>query len=256
MLSKDARGSGVQSLERALNIMEIIKEEGCIEVNELAGRMKMHRSSIYRIIAVLQKKGYVRHNSDNGKYSLGLKFLEMAEGILFHQELISLALPVMEKLTQRTRETCHLMVLDQGEVFYLAKVESPETIRMHSKVGIRMPAYCTAGGKVLLANLPRNKQQSILKGIQLKSFTPNTVTDPNKLMEILQSVLANGWAVDNEENEKGIMCLAAPIKRSDEEVVAAVTLSCPTFRTSSEDLDSYIEAVKEAAAEISLALTD
>ena len=211
----------------------------------------MHRSSIYRIISVLQSSGYIRQNSENGKYCLGFKFLEMAEGINFNQELINLAQPLMVKLMKHTRETCHLMILDHGEVVYLAKVESPETIRMHSRVGKRMPAYCTAGGKVLLANLPRSKQQSILYNIELKKLTPNTITNREEFLEILKVVSAEGWAMDNEENEKGVICLAAPIKRSSKEVVAAVTLSCPAFRTPVECLEEYVKFVKETAAKIS-----
>jgi len=245
------RKSGAQTLERALDILEIIKKESHVEVKDLTKYMNMHRSSIYRIISVLEKRSYVRHNSINGKYYLGYKLLEMASEIDTHQNLVELAQPFMENLMHRTQETCHLMILDQTDVVYLAKVESPATIRMHSQVGMRRSAYCTAGGKVLLAHLPHIKQNEILEHVELKRITPHTITNVEEFKNHLHEVLLQGYAIDNQENEMGIVCLAAPIMKARGSVVAALTVSCPQFRTSSEKLDKFKVMVQETANQIS-----
>ena len=145
--TKSSTSYGVQALERALYLMEMIKEKGGADANYLAKELGVHRSSVYRILGALQRWGYVRQDSQNMKFQLGLKFIEMANQVDFFHELRLLAIPYMEKLMQHTRETTHLMTLENDHVFYLAKVESPETIRMFSRVGVRRPAYCTAGGE-------------------------------------------------------------------------------------------------------------
>ncbi len=251
MAEGNNRRSGAQTLEKALDILEIIKKEGHVEVKDLTKCMNMHRSSIYRIISVLEKRSYVRHNSNNGKYYLGYKFLEMASEIDTHQSLVELVQPFMEKLMHRTKETCHLMILDQTDVVYLAKVESSATIRMHSQVGMRRSAYCTAGGKVLLAHLPQIKQNEVLEQIELKPVTPHTITDKKDFKKNLDEVLLQGYALDNQENEIGVVCIAAPIQKNTGSVVAAITVSCPQFRTSPEKLDEYKVMVQEAAKQIS-----
>ncbi len=242
---------GTKSLERALRVLEIISAEKWIGAKELADRVGLHRSSMYRILALLQRWGYVRQDPQTMQYGLGWHLIVMADRIDLFQELPRLALPYLDELMRLTRETTHLMALDGDEVCYLAKVESPETIRMASRVGARMPAVSTAGGKVLLSGLSPSKREKIIRGHELRRYTPNTITDHDELLRLLEVVARQGWALDNEENETGVCCVAAPITRQDGSMVAAVTLSCPTFRTPPERLQSFIPLVKATARKIS-----
>lgn len=234
-----------------MRILEIISAEKGIGAKELAQRVGLHRSSMYRILSVLQRWGYVRQDPQTMQYGLGWHLMVMADRIDLYQELPRLAMPYLEELMRRTRETTHLMALDGDEVCYLAKVESPETIRMASRVGARMPAVSTAGGKVLLAGLGAAKRERLIRSIELKRYTSNTITDREELLRVLEEVARQGWAIDNEENENGVCCVAAPVTRADGSVVAAVTLSCPTFRTPLERLQGFIPLVKETAGKIS-----
>ncbi len=248
----DTNGTqGTKSLERALRILEIISAEKGVGAKELAERVGLHRSSMYRILSVLQRWGYVRQDPRTMHYVLGWHLMIMADRIDLYQELPRLALPHLEELMRRTRETTHLMALEGDEVCYLAKVESPQTIRMASKVGARMPAVSTAGGKVLLAGLSAAKREKVVRGVKLRRYTSNTITDHDELLRVLEDVARRGWAIDNEENENGVCCVAAPITREDGSVVAAVTLSCPTFRTPLERLEGFITLVQETAGRIS-----
>ncbi|HOB86212.1 MAG TPA: IclR family transcriptional regulator [Bacillota bacterium] len=252
--TKSSTSYGVQALERALYLMEMIKEKGGADANYLAKELGVHRSSVYRILGALQRWGYVRQDSQNMKFQLGLKFIEMANQVDFFHELRLLAIPYMEKLMQHTRETTHLMTLENDHVFYLAKVESPETIRMFSRVGVRRPAYCTAGGKVLLAFLPPRERKQLVENMTLEPHTENTIQDREKLLQLLEEVAQRGWAIEIEENEPGVCCAGAPIFRKDGEVVAALTVSCPVFRTPREKLLGFLPMLMETAGEISQAL--
>lgn len=252
MGSDNSQGTqGTKSLERALRILDIITAERWVGAKELADRVGLHRSSMYRILALLQRWGYVRQDPQTLQYGLGWHLLVMADHIDLYQELPRLARPYLEELMQLTRETTHLMTLDGSEVYYLAKVESPETIRMHSRVGARMPACTTAGGKVLLASLPPARRERVVRSAELRRKTANTITDPDELLALLDQVARQGWAADYEENEEGVCCIAAPVTRPDGSVVAAVTVSCPLFRTPRPRLEGFIPAIRATADKIS-----
>lgn len=251
-MSRPAPGStpGVQSLERALTVLEFIRTRKRVGVRELTREVGLHRSSIYRMLSVLQRWGYVREDSD-GVYCLGWRFLEMAGEVNYYEEITRVAMPLLEDLMRSTRETTHLMALEGVEVVYLAKVESPETIRMHSRVGARRPAYCTAGGKILLAHLPLDERARRIRACRMERLTDNTLTEPEALMEVLDQVAARGWAGDDEEVEVGVCCVAAPIVTEHGTAVAAVTVSSPTFRTPLERLLEYLPLVQATAARVS-----
>jgi len=246
--------AGARSLERAFTLLEAIKEARGATARDLAGRVGLHRSSIYRLLAVLQKWGYVRLDPQTMKFTLGWHFLEMADQINVHQELPRAAAPHLEELMATTRETVHLMALEGVEVVYLAKVESPETIRMHSRVGARRPAYCTAGGKVLLANLPPAERERRVRSCRLEACTPNTITDPERLLEELERTVQRGYALDDEEVELGVRCVASPVLLPSGTALAAVTVSAPAFRAPIERLLTFVPLLQRTVADIGRSL--
>ena len=149
------------------------------------------------------------------------------------------------------KETVHLVIRDGNQGVYVDKVEGPQTIRMSSRVGSRVPLHCTSVGKVLLADLTEDKIIELVGTNNLESYTENTITDLDHLLDELKEVAKKGYAIDNCEHEKDVRCVAAPIKNYNRNVVAAISVSTPAFRFSLDDIAQMSDKVKEIAFKIS-----
>jgi DNA-binding IclR family transcriptional regulator len=186
---------------------------------------------------------------------LGLKLVELGQLLLSQLDLRKEAEPFLRDLAERIRETVHLVFLDRDEIVYIDKVETdqnPSGLRMASRVGLRNPAHSCAVGKVLLADLPEEGLNNFIKGKGLPKRTENTITNPTPLKEHLNLVRAQGYAIDDEENEKGIRCVAAPIRNEVGRAVAAVSISGPAFRITKKVIqESLKKEVMETALKIS-----
>ena len=162
-----------------------------------------------------------------------------------------MARPIAERLSAELGEAVHPGILDDTEVFYVLKVESRCTIRMYSRVGKRIPLYCSAMGKVLLANLVETERKTLIQSIRLIKFTPNTLKSHKVLEADLTRVRKAGHATDAEEHEQGITCIASPIRDTGGSVIAALSASRPVFRFEEAQRDGYLRSIRQAAAEIS-----
>jgi IclR family KDG regulon transcriptional repressor len=221
----------LKALDKSLAILEILSQENSpLSIAELSERLGIYPSTIHRILDTLRYWGYVEQDSDTQRYQLGLKVLELGMAKLQRMELVEEAAPYLKELREQSNETVHLAVLDEGEVLYLAKEESAQSIRMVSRVGRRLPGHCTGLGKVLLANLEEEEQEKIIEEKGLPRFTENTITDKKKLREELSKVRQRGFAEDRGEHEKDLRCLAAPVKDHGGKVIAAISISLPAFR--------------------------
>jgi DNA-binding IclR family transcriptional regulator len=175
----------------------------------------------------------VRQVSENKNYQLGFKLVELGNRLLDQLDLRGQARPFLIRLCKRIRETVHLVVLDQNEALYVDKVESDEKpggLQMVSRVGSRMPVHSSSVGKVFLAQLSDQELDRLIKKKGLKKRTKNTITDTEKLKHHLKVIRQKGFAVDDEENEKGIRCVGAPIFNRQGQVIAAISISGPTVR--------------------------
>ena len=220
----------LKALDKSLAILEILSQENSpLSIAELSERLGIYPSTIHRILDTLRYWGYVEQDSDTQRYQLGLKVLELGMAKLQRMELVKEAAPYLKELREQSNETVHLAVLDEGEVLYLAKEESAQSIRTVSRVGRRLPGHCTGLGKVLLANL-EEEQEKIIEEKGLPRFTENTITDKKKLREELSKVRHQGFAEDRGEHEKDVRCLAAPVKDHRGKVIAAISISLPAFR--------------------------
>ena len=237
------------TLAKALKLLEKISEENMVGVTELARKLKMNKAIVYRFLSTFKQMGFVKQEPHSKKYSLTLKLFELGSKVLSELNLIDEAHPVMQKISEATKETVHLAVMDGEEIVYIDKVDSPQTLRMYSRIGKRAPAYCTGLGKVLLAWSSPSVIDKVSK--HLRKFTENTNTDPLILQRELHLVRERGYAVDNEEYEKGICCVAAPIRDINGEVVAALSISGPNFRFNEERIEEYKNLVVASAKEIS-----
>lgn len=249
------RENMVKSVARALDILQIVSshKQG-IGVTEIAKQIDINKSSVYRILTTLAHYGYIEQDGETGKYKLGYKCLEMSTKLLESIDLRKEALPFLMELEKYTNEVIHLVVYDQGEVVYIEKLEGNETLRMHSQVGKRASMHCTSVGKAILSQLPEHKVEEIIEKKGLPAHTEYTITNKEKLLEELKKVRENGYALDLQENEYGITCIAVPIFDHLGKVAAAVSISGPTMRMTNERLEQLKGIMIEMGKKISARL--
>ena len=224
----------VQTIERASSILDILGQspQG-ISVGELSAKIKLPKGTTHRLLSSLSYLGYVRQDSKTRNYFLGLKLVELGNLLLSQLDLRKEAQPFLRDLAEKIKETVHLVFLDRNEIVYIDKVETDQSqggLRMASRVGLRNPAHSCAVGKILLAPLSGEELDNLIREKGLPKRTENTITDPARLKESLSLARTQGYAIDDEENEKGIRCVAAPIHNEVGKVVAAISISGPAFR--------------------------
>ena len=246
----------VQTIERASSILDILGQcpQG-ISIRDLSARIKLPKGTTHRLLSSLSYFGYVRQDPKTRNYFLGLKLVELGQLLLSQLDLRKEAEPFLRDLAERTRETVHLVFLDRNEIVYIDKVETdqnPSGLKMASRVGLRNPVHSCAVGKVLLADLSEEALDPFIKGVDLPKRTENTITEPVQLKEHLKLVRKQGFAVDDEENEKGIRCVAAPIFNEMGKAVSAVSISGPAFRVTKKAVQDVLKKeVMETARRIS-----
>lgn len=249
------RENMVKSVSRALDIIKLISlKKGGLGVTEIANQMDINKSSVYRILSTLVQYGYVEQDKGTERYKLGYQFLEASSRLLESLDIRTEAKPFLQELEKETNEVIHLVVYDQGEVVYIEKLDGNEALRMHSKVGKRAPMHCTSVGKAILAHLPADSVQEILERKGLPVHTVKTITDKNVLVEELAEVKKKGIALDLEENEYGITCIAVPIFDHLGKVAAAVSISGPTIRMTETRLVELQPRMIEIGKQISARL--
>jgi len=242
----------VKVLSKSFSILETLLQQGsAMNMTELGEKLELYPSTIHRILDTLKYWGYVEQDPNTQKYQLGLKLLELGMAKLHQIDLTREASPYLKELVEQCNETVHLGILEEGEVLYLAKEESSRAIRMCSFVGKRAPLHCTALGKVLLAHLAEKERKKILFVKALPRQTKYTITDKSELKKELEKVKKQGFALDNEENEKDVCCVATPIRNYQGEVISAISISIPIFRANKTIQNNLKEALKKASKKIS-----
>ncbi len=246
------RENMVKSVSRALDIITLVSlKKGGLGVTEIANQIDINKSSVYRILSTLVQYGYIEQDSETGRYKLGYKLLEVSSKLLESIDLRAEARPYLQELENLTNEVIHLVVYDQGEVVYIEKLEGNETLRMHSKVGKRAPMHCTSVGKAILAYLPTNVVQDILDRKGMPMHTDKTITNKDNFLQELIEVRKRGYALDTEENEYGITCIAVPIFDHLGKVIAAVSISGPTMRMTKERMEKLQSQMIQIGKKIS-----
>jgi len=246
----------VQTIERASSILDILGQspQG-ISVRDLSAKVKLPKGTTHRLLSSLAYFGYVRQDPKTRNYFLGFKLVELGHLLLGQLDLRKEAEPFLRDLSERTKETVHMVFLDRDEIVYIEKVETdqnPSGLKMASRIGLRNPAHSCAVGKVLLAHLSEEEVNQIIKEKGLPKRTENTITDLIQLKEHLKIVRAQGYAIDDEENERGIRCVAAPIYNEVGRAVAAISITGPAFRMTKKVIQEILKKeVMETAFKIS-----
>jgi DNA-binding IclR family transcriptional regulator len=241
------RSTTVQSVDRALTVMEILATLGQAGVTEIAAELGVHKSTVSRLISALEARGYVEQLADRGKYRLGFAVARLARASSGQLDLVKQSQAACDALASETGETTNLAVLDDDRIVNIAEAIGPAGIALRTWVGQSCPAHATSSGKVLLAGLSGSDLRERL-ATRLESFTDTTVTSRAALETELASVRENGWARVREELEVGLNAVAAPVYDADAEVVAALSVSGPSYRLG-EDVFGAIAKLTIAAAE-------
>ncbi|MEW6266976.1 MAG: IclR family transcriptional regulator [Thermodesulfobacteriota bacterium] len=250
--TKNQKTYQIKVLQKVFDILELFDERGKeLTATEIHGALNLNKSTTFRILNMLEEGGYLEREPVSLKYRLGFKFYYLGSLVVGRTEIRNLAHPFMEELKEKCDETVHLVVLDHGEALYLDKLEGKKAIRVVSRIGWRLPAHCSGVGKVLLAFMPEETVDQIIKERGLKRFTQNTITDARTLKVELTRIRKQGYAVDNEEIEVGLKCVAAPVRGAKEEVLAALSISGPKERFRENDLRRLIPLVKNTTEMIS-----
>lgn len=242
----------IGSVTKAIEIIELLSsshEE--LGATEISNRLNYGVSATYHILITLKICKIIEQDSKTKKYRLGIKLWKIGKMAREQNHLSFLIHPYLVRLRDITGETANLTILDNAEIVYIAQEESNRLIRMFTKIGARIPLYCSAAGKVLLAFQPEEKRTSIIEILNFNKFTEKTVTDPTRLKKELRVIKDKGYAFDDEERELGVSCIAAPVFDFDGEVIAAISISGPTSRFDENSKQIFKESLLEITHDVS-----
>lgn len=241
----------VQSVDRAVRVLEILAREGEAAGGEIARELGVHSSTVSRLIAALAAHDLVERSGTNGGgFRLGVGLLRLAGATASRLDLTSHARPVCDALAAELDETTNIAILSDGVAINICQASGSNAVATQNWIGRRTVLHATSSGKVLLAHLAEDDLAAVLPG-PLERFTPHTITSLPTLRAQLQEVRERGFATAIEEYEEGLNAVAAPVRAHDGSVVAAISAAGPAYRLGPDDLPAAAEAVIEAAAEIS-----
>jgi DNA-binding IclR family transcriptional regulator len=251
---RDRRDS-VQSLERAFDLLEALSAGGELGVTELANRTGLVPSTAHRLLHTLAKRGYVSQSSESGRYLLGYKVVEVASGLERRLDRLRVvARPHLERIQRATGETVNLVVLDADRVVYVDQVEGSRNVRMFTTVGTSVPAHTTGAGKAILAAGPPEAAAALYGDRELERLTAHTLVTLEALEDDFVRIRRRGYAVDNEEHEEGVACVATPVFDHGGRPCAAISVSGPSARILHDNTAGLGALLVEQAAQVSAAL--
>lgn len=242
---------GAQLIDRLLDILELLSlEKDGLGVTEIGNRTGLHKSTVHRIVSALAERGYIEKVSGRGIYKIGLKLVEISSVYLNSVELKTEARPYLHELTAHLGQPSHLAILDDTDAVYIDKVDMVNNIRLYSQIGRRIPVYCSALGKCLLSGLNDNEMQEIVSRCSFEKYTANTL-DKDALLKQVRAVAAAGWAIDDEEHDEGIRCVASPVLDYRGKVIAAVSIAGPAAVIAPQNDSETGRVLRETALKIS-----
>jgi DNA-binding IclR family transcriptional regulator len=251
MANTPKRSYNITALQRGLRLLHIFSESPYgLTAKHVAGRSRLPVSTVHRFLANLEGAGFLNCTGD-GVYHLGIACFAIGQAALGQLDIRRVSLPYLQELNRQTRETIHLTVRHGLSAVYVEKLDSPEQLRIHSRIGAAVPLYCTAVGKIMLAHMPDDERKQALPQLGLRRLTPNTVGNLQELEAELYRVRKNGYACDLEEHELHIRCVAAPIWDHAGAVNASLSITAPVVRMPVTRLRQLATLIQTAGLQIS-----
>ncbi len=251
MANHPKRSYNITALQRGLRLLQLFSESPHgLTAKQVADRSRLPVSTVHRFLVNLETAAFLNCSRD-GVYQLGIAYFAISQAALGQLDLRRVSLPHLEDLNRQTRETIHLTLRHGLSAVYVEKLDSPEPLRICSRIGADVPLYCTAVGKVMLAYMPDDERERLLPQLGLKRFTPHTVGNLQELATELYRVRKNGYACDLEEHELHIRCIAAPIWSHQGEVSASVSITAPAVRMAVTRLRQLAPLIQTAGLQIS-----
>ena len=249
----DGPAALVQSVDRAVAVLELLAARGESGITEIAAELGVHKSTASRLVSVLEGRGLVEQLGQRGKYVIGFGVVRLAGAAIGRLDLATLGLPVCHGLADSLGETINIAVLDGSVAVNITQARAAAAISAQNWIGQRTPLHATSSGKVLLAHLEPARRKEIVNG-PLPGFTPNTLTDPAALTEELDEVVAAGYATTFEELEIGLHAVAVPIFGAGGRLLAAMSASGPAYRLPRRQSKGIAAELSTGAAELSAQL--
>lgn len=238
-------------LSKALSIVEVLAGEGHpMSAPDIGSLVGLARQTVHRYLQQLESVGLVRRSIERERFEVGPALANLGLKALINAQNARLRCAVMARLVEKLRETSNLGVLDGYEVVYIERVECDWPLRLQIAVGDRMPAYCSAIGKLLLAHLPEQRLEAYLSTSPLQRLTPNTIIDPDAFRREMAVIRERGYSINNQEDMDGLLALAVPVQDRDGVVLAALSLHGPTVRLPEERAHAVAPDLMAAAEEV------
>ena len=247
------RSSSVQSVDRAISVMELLSRRGWSGVTEVARELDIHKSTAYRLLTTLRDRGLVEQDAATEKYRLGFGLVLLARSASADLDILRCAEPVCERLSELTKETVTIAVLEDDDAVVIHQSISRASALNVDWTGRHTPLHATAAGKIFLSYMPEEQLLGVLRG-PLEHFTENTIVEPSNVLDHTRKIPDEGYAYTVEELEVGLNAVGAPIRRADSTVVGTVSVSGPAFRLPPDTFLEISDLCKQAAAEISRCL--
>ncbi|WP_049579137.1 IclR family transcriptional regulator [Streptomyces sp. SBT349] len=246
-------GRRVPAVSRALDILELFLDgDGTLSAPEITRKLQLPRTTVHELVTTLAARSYlVPVQEQPGRFRLGVRTYQLGSRYAEQLDLAAEGQQVARSVAETCGETVHVAVLEEADVIYIAKVDSTHAVRMVSAAGRRLPAHCTAVGKMLLASLPREELDERLPEGELPRMTPNSITSPSALREVLAEVRTSGVASEQRESNPDVSCVAAPVRDRAGRVVAALSVSVPMIRWSADRQRELAELAVKGAGELS-----
>ncbi|GDY29672.1 IclR family transcriptional regulator [Gandjariella thermophila] len=257
MGNTDGTGRGspalVQSVDRAVSVLELLATHGELGITELAREMEVHKSTVSRLVSVLESRGLVEQLSERGKYAIGFGVVRLAGAVAGRMDLAKLGHPICQELAEELGETVNIAVSDDGAAINVSQERATAAIAAENWIGRRTPLHATSSGKILLTAMSPGQRERILSD-PLPSYTPCTITDVDELLATIERAAKDGYAVSLEELEVGLHAVAVPVRGSHGSVIAALSASGPAYRLSRQRLRQIVPTMSAAAGELSAQL--
>ena len=250
-MDKPTQPESVSSVLKVFSILQALGEQKNIGVSELSQRLMMSKATTYRFLQTMKTLGYVTQEEEADRYALTLKLFELGAKSLEYVDLIGLADKEMRFISEQTNEALHLGALDDDSIIYIHKIDSNYSLRMQSRIGRRNPLYSTAIGKVLLAEREQAFIRDTLSRVTFIKHTEKTLENTEQLIAELSLVKEQHYAQDNQEQEPGLRCIAAPIYDRFGTVIAGISISLPTIRFDESRLSYYVGLLHQAGKNVS-----